>query len=115
MQGRPGLQDASFTSWQAKAGSVQSGRQLLACDLKFQAKKNTERLPLDYRLATIQDVKGKSLDGVLNDGDTALLVDGWVSYSEIRMRPIQSTGSAASPHASKLAANRYVSCPAYTA
>lgn len=73
-------------------GSVLEGRRLLACELEFVAKSNTERLPLDFRLATIQDVEGTSMYGVLNDGDTALLVDGWISYSEIRTTPIQYTG-----------------------
>lgn len=89
----------------ATADAAPYGRRLLqGCSLEFQARSNTERLPLDYRLATIQDVEGTSLYGVLNDGDTALLVDGWVSYSQIRDTPIQFTGSApastASPRAS---------------
>ena len=91
------MQRSKFVLWFRPGLQVDSvkgpyGRRLLACDLEFQARSNTERLPLDYRLATIQDVEGVSLYGVLNDGDTALLVDGWVSYSEIRTRPIQFTG-----------------------
>ena len=74
------------------AEAIQPGRNLLACDLTFQAKKNTEQFDRDFRLATLQDVTQpveKSLYGVLKDGDTALLVDG---YSEIQTRPIQTTG-----------------------
>ena len=77
------------------AEASQPGRNLLACGLTFQAKKNTEQFDRDFRLATLQDVTQPveiSLFGVLKDGDTALLVDGWVSYSEIRSTPIQSTG-----------------------
>ncbi|KAL3143790.1 hypothetical protein ABBQ32_003619 [Trebouxia sp. C0010 RCD-2024] len=92
---RPGLQDESVRT---TADSALRGRRLLQdCGLEFQARSNTERLPLDYRLATIQDVEGTSLYGVLNDGDTALLVDGWVSYSEIRTTPIQFTGTDPKP------------------
>jgi len=84
----------------ALAEANQPGRNLLACDLTFQAKKNTEQFDRDYRLATLQDVTQpveKSLFGILKDGDTALLVDGWVSYSEIRTTPIQTTGSDDKP------------------
>lgn len=79
----------------ALAEAGQPGRNLLACDLTLQAKKNTEQFDRDFRLASLQDITQPveiSLFGVLKDGDTALLVDGWVSYSEIRTTPIQSTG-----------------------
>lgn len=92
---RPACRSGLRNHTRALAAASRPGRNLLACDLSFQAKKNTEQFDRDYRLASLQDVTQPteiSLFGVLKDGDTALLVDGWVSYSEIRTTPIQSTG-----------------------
>lgn len=60
-------------------------RRLLECSLTFQARRSDQTFDKGYRLATLQDVTDPvtvSLQGVLKDGSVALLVDGWVSFSD---------------------------------
>lgn len=60
-------------------------RRLAECSLTFQSRRADQTFDKGYRLATLQDVTDPvtiSLQGVLNDGDVALLVDGWVKFSD---------------------------------
>ena len=65
--------------------TLRRGRRLQECSPTLQSRRSDQAFDNDYRLATLADITvpgTKSLQGVLNDGDVALLVDGWAKFRD---------------------------------
>lgn len=65
--------------------TLRPGRRLQECSPTLQSRRSDQAFDNDYRLATLADITvpgTKSLQGVLNDGDVALLVDGWARFRD---------------------------------